>query len=259
MTIDDNDIMDAYTVVFDGLAHLGPGDPGMTREIAEKLRPSLPSAARVADLGCGVGASALVLAQVLPDARVLALDLHAPFIDRLRNTAAEKGLGDRIEAVVGDMGEPPVLDGMRCGFDLIWSESAIYSIGRSEALKRWHSWLRPNGWLVFSDVVWQREPAERKPEAVAFWANEYPQITTANAVVDELNAAGFNTPDPVIHSKNAWSNYYEPLRTRLDPLRQLQSSSEALSHLLAELENEIAIYDQAGDDVAVAYFTAQRS
>jgi serine/threonine-protein kinase HipA len=257
MTFDDNDIMDAYTVVFDGLIHLGPGDPDITQGIAENLRPSLPSAARVADLGCGVGASVLVLAQTLPGARVLALDLHAPFIDRLRNAAQEHGLGDRIDAVVGDMGEPPILDGTRCGFDLIWSESAIYSIGRSEALKRWYPWLRPNGWLVFSDIIWQHEANERSAEAISFWTNEYPQISTPDAVMVELNTAGFNAHDPVICSRNAWSNYYEPLRARLARLSQLPRT-QALKQLIAELESEIAVYDRARDDVALAFFSAQR-
>lgn len=258
MAFDDSDIMDAYTVIFDDLLHLGPGDPDITRGIAERLRSSLPAAARVADLGCGVGASVLVLARTLPDARILALDLHAPFIDRLRNAAAEQGLSDRIDAVVGDMAVPPVLDSTSCEFDLIWSESAIYSIGRSEAFKRWQPWLRPNGWLVFSDIVWQRKPAERSADAIAFWTSEYPHITTADAVVDELNASGFNALDPVFCSRGAWSNYYEPLRARLDQLRQLQPRTEALNQLIAELENEIAVHDRAGDDVALAFFSAQR-
>ena len=76
---DEDEIMAAYTAIFDGLVHLGPGDAETTRKLAERLRPYLPSEPRVADLGCGVGASALVLAQALPKARVLALDSHAPF------------------------------------------------------------------------------------------------------------------------------------------------------------------------------------
>ena len=258
MVYDDSQIMDAYTVVFDGLLHLGPGDPEITRDIADKIRPLLPSAPRVADFGCGVGASALVLAQILPDAHVLALDLHAPFISRLQSAAADQGLSDRIQAAIGDMAEPPCLEDNGCAFDLIWSESAIYSIGRSEAVKRWRPWLRPNGWLVFSDIVWQSTPEKRSAEVSAFWTNEYPQITTADTVMAELSAAGFNALDPVFCARTAWSNYYEPLRNRLDHLKQLQARTEALTHLMAELENEIAIYDRTGNDVAVAFFCAQR-
>ena len=74
MPQEENDMGSAYTDVFDGLNHLGPGDPETTRNLAERLCPDLPSGSRVADFGCGVGASALVLAQSLTKARVLALD-----------------------------------------------------------------------------------------------------------------------------------------------------------------------------------------
>ena len=66
MADDENEIMAAYTVVFDQLVHLGPGDSATTRNLVQRLRPDLPSRSRVADFGCGVGASTMVLAQCLP-------------------------------------------------------------------------------------------------------------------------------------------------------------------------------------------------
>jgi len=103
---------------------------------------------------------------------------------------------------------------------------------------------------------WQREPAERTAEAVAFWTNEYPQIATTNSIAVELSATGFHPLDPIICPNNAWSNYYEPLRDSLHPLRQLQTRTEALSHVTTELENEIAVHDRAGNDVAFVFVSA---
>ena len=125
MAQEENEIMGAYTVVFDDLVHLGPGDSATTRNLAEQLCADLPSWSRIADFGCGVGASALVLAQSLPKARVLAVDSHAPFITRLETAANAGGLGERVSAVVGDMADPPSLDGVMGGFDLIWSETLV--------------------------------------------------------------------------------------------------------------------------------------
>jgi SAM-dependent methyltransferase len=164
MPLEDNDIASAFSIIFDDLNHLGPGDPAITGNLVRRLRPKLPSEPRVADFGCGVGASTLVLARSLPKARVLALDFHAPFVARLENEADAGGVGKCISAVVGDMANPPSLDGVMGEFDLIWSESAIYSIGRSNAFTRWRPLLKPGGWLVFSDVVWQCEPANRSDE-----------------------------------------------------------------------------------------------
>ena len=259
MAQEESEIMSAYTVVFDDLVHLGPGDSVTTRDLAERLCPDLPLGSRVADFGCGVGASALVLAQSLPKAHVLALDSHAPFIERLEIAANTHGLGERINAVVGDMLDPPSLDGVVGEFDLIWSESAIYSIGRTTAFTHWRPLLKPGGWLVFSDVVWQCEPTKRSDEASVFWEKEYPDIATADSIIDELTSAGFTPLDPVQCGRKPWSNYYEPLRDRLCLLAKRPSRPQALVDLIAELEREIDVYDRAGDNVALFFFIARSS
>jgi len=258
MTQEENEIASAYEVVFDGLDYLGPGDSAITRKIAERLYTELPSPSRVADFGCGVGASALVLAQCLPMVRVLAVDSHAPFIARLGAAANAVGIGDSISAVVGDMANPPSLDGVMGGFDLIWSESAIYSIGRFNAFTRWRPLLSPRGWLIFSDVVWQCEPSKRSEEASAFWEKEYPDIATPDAVVDQLTAAGFKPLDPIPTGRQPWANYYEPLRNRLRLLSNCQNRPKALIDLIAELEREVDVYDCVGDEVALSFFLARR-
>ena len=251
--------MSAYTAVFDHLDHLGPGDTATTRNLVKRLRSNLPPEARVADFGCGVGASALVIAQSLPKAHVLALDSHAPFIAQLESTASAHGLGERVSAVVGDMMEPPPLDGVTGEFDLIWSESAIYNVGRTNAFINWRPLLKPGGWLVFTDIVWQSEPTVRSDKASKFWAREYPDITTADAILDELIIAGFHPLDPVLSGRESWSNYYEPLRDRLRLLLKHGERPQALIDVMAALEREIDVFDCTGDDVALSFFLAQRN
>ncbi|MFC1666022.1 hypothetical protein ACFL17_10450, partial [Pseudomonadota bacterium] len=157
-----------------------------------------------------------------------------------------------------DMTDPPPLDGVIGEFDLIWSESAIYSIGRAKAFANWRPLLKTEGWLVFSDIVWNREPAARSDKVSEFWAKEYPNITTAADLVDELAAAGFSPLDPVLSAGKAWSNYYEPLRDRLRLLTKRGDCSQALINVMAEFEQEIDVYDCAGQDVALFFFLARR-
>ena len=258
MTQNSNEIMEAYTVIFDGLEHLGPGDADTTRGLIERLGPDLPPAPRIADFGCGVGASSLVLAQSLPQARVLALDAHAPFVSRLNIEADARGLGDQIHAVAGDMAQPPPLDGIAGEFDLIWSESAIYSIGRSQAFSCWRPLLKPGGWLVFSDIVWQKDQADRSPEASTFWETEYPEITTADAVLDQLVASGYRPLDPILVGQEVWSNYYEPLRERLHALESSQLKTTVLNELISGINHEITVYDRSNNEVAVVFFIARK-
>ena len=250
--------MAAYSVVFEGLVHLGPGDSAITRDLVNRLRPSLPAVPRVADLGCGVGASALVLAETFPSAKLLAVDSHPPFIARLKAAAEARGLCERIDAVSTDMSNPPPLEGLIGNLDLIWSESAIYALGRAHACALWRPLLSAGGWLMFSDIVWRVEPHARSSDA-AFWATEYPDISTPDTVMAELAAAGFRPEEPVLADRKAWSNYYEPLRHRLAGLAGRAANPQALVQLIAEMQREIAVYDRGGNNVALAFFLGRRS
>jgi 2-polyprenyl-3-methyl-5-hydroxy-6-metoxy-1,4-benzoquinol methylase len=62
----------------------------------------LESGARVADVGCGHGASLVVLAEAFPKARLHGFDFHAPSIATARERAVEAGVGDRTTFAVAD-------------------------------------------------------------------------------------------------------------------------------------------------------------
>ena len=53
---------------------------------------------------------------------IVAIDCHAPSIERLKATVAERGLGGRMRPVVGDMARPATPPG---SFDLVRSEGAL--------------------------------------------------------------------------------------------------------------------------------------
>lgn len=57
------------------------------------------------DLGCGTGAQTLHLAE-LTSGSIVAIDIHAPSIERLCETVADLGLADRIFPRVGDIADP---------------------------------------------------------------------------------------------------------------------------------------------------------
>lgn len=249
--------MSAYSVIFEGLHYLGPGDAEITKRIVKQIAEYLPTAPRIADFGCGKGASTLELAKILPKAHILALDIHMPFIQHLSQLAQEHGLNQPIEAVVGDMAKPPALDGINGEFDLIWSESAIYAMGRSLAFTSWNPLINPGGILAFSDIVWQRSTEQRSIQGTDFWTAEYPDIQTIDSVLSALKQTGYETFDPEICERKVWSNYYEPLRARLVDLSHRKDNALALIEVIDGLTREIDIYDQT-DDVSVVFFTARK-
>jgi hypothetical protein len=56
----------------------------------------LQAGARVADIGCGHGASAVVMAEAYPDSHFWGFDFHGPSIRTARERADEAGVGDRV-------------------------------------------------------------------------------------------------------------------------------------------------------------------
>ena len=72
--------LELFLQVYGTLPRAGPGDTQSTVN-ALALVP-WPSPKTVLDLGCGPGAQTLVLAEVLPDAEILALDVLPPMVSR---------------------------------------------------------------------------------------------------------------------------------------------------------------------------------
>lgn len=60
--------------------------------VDERLRRG----ARVADVGCGHGASTVVMAGAYPNSRFVGFDYHAPSISAAAKAAAEAGVGERV-------------------------------------------------------------------------------------------------------------------------------------------------------------------
>jgi SAM-dependent methyltransferase len=62
----------------------------------EGVDARLKAGARVADVGCGHGASTIIMAQAYPASSFVGYDYHTPSIEHARNAAKAAGLGDRV-------------------------------------------------------------------------------------------------------------------------------------------------------------------
>jgi SAM-dependent methyltransferase len=60
------------------------------------IEARLNTGALVADIGCGHGASTIIMAQAYPKSEFLGYDYHAPSIERARNAARDAGVSDRV-------------------------------------------------------------------------------------------------------------------------------------------------------------------
>jgi serine/threonine-protein kinase HipA len=227
-----------------GLERMAPGDPQVSREILAGLS-GLPERPRIADLGCGAGAGALLLAETLA-APVVAVDLSRAFLDQLESRARERGLA--VRAVEADFG---ALDWPAASLDLLWSEGAAYHLTFAGALQRWRPLLREGGIAVISEATWLTEtPA---PELQAFWAAAYPAMGTEATNTRRAREAGFEVLAVRRLSAQAWwDSYYGPLLRRVEEVRG--SATAAMQVAIRETEAEVALFRAFSDAYGYVFY-----
>jgi SAM-dependent methyltransferase len=240
----------AFLALYTGLPRQGPGSAAATRAVLQ-LVPTLPSSPRIVDAGCGSGASTLVLAEALPSASILAVDVLDVLLDRLAIAIEAAGLGARVEIRNASM---DLLHEPLASVDLIWCEGAIYNLGIERALRSFGPLLRAGGCVVFSEACWWAH--ERSPELVAYWAAAYPDMRDETAVLALLESLGFACVATRRLEREAWlTNYYDPLARRCAELRS--QADPILAQVIAEAEAEIASFRANQDQCGYTFFVVR--
>jgi SAM-dependent methyltransferase len=111
--------------------------------------------ARVLDVGTGVGATALAFAA--RGAAVVALDLTPAMLEKVREQAAERGLGG-IETQLADAARLPF---PAADFDVVACRVCAHHFGRPrEAVAEMARVLRPGGQLLVVDSISPEDPTQ---------------------------------------------------------------------------------------------------
>jgi SAM-dependent methyltransferase len=109
--------------------------------VTEKLKRG----ARVADVGCGHGASTILMARAFPASTFVGFDYHGPSVERARAAAREAGVGDRCRFEVAAAKSYP-----GTGYDLVAFFDCLHDMGDpAGAARHVRQSLDPDGtWLV---------------------------------------------------------------------------------------------------------------
>ena len=131
--------------------------PGYVNNIVQAWLPALDgveaklhAGARVADVGCGVGFSTLLMAEAYPESSFVGYDFHEPSIDEARRHAGEHGLGDRVRfevATAKDIAEQ--------GFNLITMYDCLHDMGDPRGCAgHMRRILAPGGsWMIVEPIA----------------------------------------------------------------------------------------------------------
>jgi SAM-dependent methyltransferase len=147
----------------------------------EGVEEKLKSGARVADVGCGHGASTIIMAQGYPNSEFIGFDYHEPSIAHAREAAQQAGLGERVRFEVASAKSYRGSD-----YDLVTVFDCLHDMGDPvgasahvrESLKRDGTWmivepfandllennLNPVGRIFYSASTFICTPASRSQE-----------------------------------------------------------------------------------------------
>ncbi len=251
MVADDADSFTLFLELYGGLPRAAPGSDAATRR-ALALLPSGDRRA-VLDLGCGPGAQTLSLADGLPEADIVALDILPMMVAETRRRCRRAGLGDRVVATVADMARPPVAPAT-C--DLLWCEGAIYVLGVEAGLRLWRPLLAPGGCVVFSDALWlQPEPPG---EVLDWWLGEYPAITGARGIRHAVESAGFEViASFTLAEDDWWEGYYRPLEATIPRFLARHPDNQAAAAVAEGAAVEISMLRRFAAWYGYAFFVAR--
>jgi ubiquinone/menaquinone biosynthesis C-methylase UbiE len=248
--------MEDYQLLIDlhkGAKRQGPGGDKETEKAIglAMLDPSVPL--RIADIGCGTGSSAILLAGLL-NARITAVDFLQDFLEALERRSENIGLSEKIRTLKCSMDNLPFGDEE---YDVIWSEGAIYNIGFEKGVKDWKRFLKTGGTLVVSEITWLT--AGRPSEIQEYWKNEYPEIDTASSKIDILEKNGYSPVAYFVLPEHCWlDNYYRPMQDGFEAFLKRNDNSERAQAIVNAEKKEIALYEKYKDHYSYGVYIARK-
>jgi len=141
--------------------------PGYVNNIVQSWIPALDGVtaklagrAKVADVGCGVGFSTILMAKAYPNSRFIGFDFHEPSIVEARKHAVEHGLEDRVRFEVAEAKK--IAEG---DFDLVTMYDCLHDMGDPRGCARqMRQILKKDGtWMIVEPIAGDKPEENMNP------------------------------------------------------------------------------------------------
>ena len=129
--------------------------------------PRLERGAKVADVGCGLGASTILMAQAFPRSRFFGFDSHPASIELARKRAAEGGVADRVTFEVAGATDFPGRD-----YDLVCHFDCLHDMeDPTGAARRVRQVLAADGaWMIVEPFASDKPEENHNPVGRVFYS-----------------------------------------------------------------------------------------
>ena len=148
--------------------------------------PALESGARVADIGCGVGFSTLLMARAFPNSQFVGYDFHGPSIEQANAHAAAHGMADhvRFETVAAK-------DIADSEFDLVTMFDCLHDMGDPRGCaKHVRTLLKPEGrWMLVEPIAADTPSANVGNPVSRLFYNASTMICVPTSLAQEVGEA----------------------------------------------------------------------
>ena len=170
---------------------------------------------QVLDLGCGYGSTARYLAANF-GCQVTGTNISDKELDLARQRASEAGLDHLLTFEYGDFHS---LSYQECSYDVVWSQEAfLHAADKNAVLSECRRVLKPNGPLIFTDVLVRRDTPAADRERI-YERVQSPDMWDLDDYRAALSLLGFS-----IAREEDWSQYvarsYSWVRDRLRENRE---------------------------------------
>jgi trans-aconitate methyltransferase len=245
------DQMIYFFEVYGTLPRAGPGDDASTRK-AYQMMKDVPKKPKILDIGCGPGKQTMELAR-LSKGKIMALDNHQPFLDRVDQNAKALGLSQHIETRNQDMN---TMEFQPENFDVIWAEGALYQMGFENGLKVCRPMLKKNGHIGVTELVWLTD--RPSPEA-RDWAKEYAAMKNVPDNLMLFKSNGYEVIGHFTLPVSSWfESYYDPMQERIDELRNKYKGTAAALEVIDSAQREIDGFKKCSEEVGYEFFVAKK-
>ncbi len=132
----------------------------------EGVHEKLKSGGRVADVGCGLGASTILMAKAYPESEFIGFDYHEKSIETAKQRAKEAGVGDRIRFEVAMAKNFPGKE-----YDFVTFFDCLHDMGDpAGAASHVRSTLKKDGtWMIVEPFAGDRPEENFNPIGRAFY------------------------------------------------------------------------------------------